>query len=51
MREAGAHTIAQDEQTSVVFGMPNEAIKKGAASQVLPLDVIGSEILKACSRG
>ncbi|TNE70592.1 chemotaxis response regulator protein-glutamate methylesterase [bacterium] len=37
MRQAGALTIAQDEKTSVVFGMPNEAIKIGAAIQVQPL--------------
>jgi two-component system, chemotaxis family, protein-glutamate methylesterase/glutaminase len=37
MRTAGAHTIAQDERSCVVFGMPNEAIKMGAAEQVLPL--------------
>jgi len=40
MREAGAGTIAQDEKTSVVFGMPQEAIKRGAAAQVLPLGAI-----------
>jgi two-component system, chemotaxis family, protein-glutamate methylesterase/glutaminase len=37
MRQAGAHTIAQDELSSVVFGMPKEAIKLEAASQVLHL--------------
>src|SRR5665811_1105925 len=37
MKEAGAVTIAQDEATSVVFGMPNEAIKRGAVHSVLPL--------------
>ncbi|HEY9007407.1 protein-glutamate methylesterase/protein-glutamine glutaminase [Ohtaekwangia sp.] len=37
MKQAGAKTIAQDEATSVVFGMPKEAIKLGAADQVLPL--------------
>ncbi|MFO7982750.1 MAG: chemotaxis response regulator protein-glutamate methylesterase [Desulfuromonadales bacterium] len=51
MREAGAQTIAQDEQTSVVFGMASEAIKRGAACRVLPLDTIGAEILKICSTG
>lgn len=50
LRQAGAHTIAQDEQTSVVFGMPNEAIKAGGACKVLPLDAIGAEVLKVCSR-
>jgi two-component system, chemotaxis family, protein-glutamate methylesterase/glutaminase len=40
MREAGAYTIAQDEASCVVFGMPKEAIKLGAAEEVLPLDRI-----------
>ena len=37
MREAGAHTMAQDEESCVVFGMPKEAIRIGAAAAVLPL--------------
>ena len=37
IRRAGGHTVAQDEATSVVFGMPREAIQLGAAAQVLPL--------------
>ncbi len=44
MRESGAATIAQDESTSVVFGMPREAIRLGAAEQVLPLPLIASAI-------
>ena len=40
MREAGAYTIAQDEETSIVFGMPKEAAAVGGASDVLPLDKI-----------
>jgi two-component system, chemotaxis family, protein-glutamate methylesterase/glutaminase len=40
MKEAGAKTIAQDEKSCVVFGMPNEAIKLGAAEKVVPLDQI-----------
>ena len=40
MHEAGARTIAQDEASSVVFGMPKEAIKLGAVDQILPLDRI-----------
>ncbi|HUA61821.1 MAG TPA: chemotaxis response regulator protein-glutamate methylesterase [Verrucomicrobiae bacterium] len=46
MREAGAYTIAQDEATSVVFGMPAEAIKLSAVQQVLPLGLIASEVMK-----
>lgn len=38
MKEAGAKTAAQDEQTCVVYGMPKEAVKLGAADKVLPLD-------------
>jgi two-component system chemotaxis response regulator CheB len=44
LREAGARTIAQDEQTSVVFGMPREAIRLGAAQHVLPLQKIGPQL-------
>jgi two-component system chemotaxis response regulator CheB len=40
LRHAGALTIAQDEASSVVFGMPREAIQMGAADRVLPLDQI-----------
>ena len=45
MREAGARTVAQDEKTCVVFGMPNEAIKLGAASKILPLGQIGEYVV------
>jgi two-component system chemotaxis response regulator CheB len=47
MRQAGARTIAQDEATCVVFGMPREAIQAGAAEQVLPLAAIANGILTA----
>lgn len=46
MKEAGAKTIAQDEASCVVFGMPKEAIKLGAADIVLPLKEIGNKIVK-----
>jgi two-component system chemotaxis response regulator CheB len=42
MKEAGAITAAQDEASSIVFGMPKEAIKLGAAGTVLSLDQIGA---------
>ncbi len=45
MKRAGAHTIAQDEATCVVFGMPKEAIRLGAAERVLPLSHIADAIL------
>ena len=41
LREAGAVTAAQDEETCVVFGMPREAIRLGAAQHVLALSRIG----------
>jgi two-component system chemotaxis response regulator CheB len=47
MRQAGAHTIAQDEASCVVFGMPREAIALGAAASVLPLDRIADAVLNA----
>jgi two-component system, chemotaxis family, protein-glutamate methylesterase/glutaminase len=49
MRAAGAATIAQNEETCVVFGMPKEAIKLGAASQTLPLNQIAGAALLAAS--
>ena len=45
LRNQGHRTIAQDEASSVVFGMPGEAIKRGAADRVLPLDQIAGEIV------
>jgi two-component system chemotaxis response regulator CheB len=52
MKLAGARTIAQDEATSVVFGMPREAVRLGAADQVLPLGRIPGAIAAAlASRG
>ena len=46
MKESGAYTIAQDEKSCVVFGMPNEAIKLNAVTRVLPLDQIAAQVLK-----
>jgi two-component system, chemotaxis family, protein-glutamate methylesterase/glutaminase len=45
MRDAGAHTIAQNAATCVVFGMPAEAIKLGGVDQILPLERIAPEIV------
>ena len=50
MKNAGAFTIAQDEDTCVVFGMPHEAIKRGAATRVLPLQRIADAMLAQCMR-
>jgi two-component system chemotaxis response regulator CheB len=44
MRQAGAATIAQDEASSVVFGMPRAAIERGAVDEVLPLAAIGEAV-------
>jgi two-component system chemotaxis response regulator CheB len=50
MRKAGAATIAQDEATCVVFGMPKEAIALGAAEKVAPLETIPARLLEAAAR-
>lgn len=47
LRQSGAMTVAQDEATSIVFGMPAEAIKLGAAQQVLPLQAL-AQVIAAC---
>lgn len=47
MREAGAGTIVQDEKTCVVYGMPAEAVRLGAADKVLPLQEIAAAALRA----
>ena len=44
MRQAGSHTIAQDEDSCVVFGMPKEAIQRGAAVKIVPLNRVAHEI-------
>lgn len=49
LKEQGGYTIAQDEATSVVFGMPKEAIKRDAARKILPLSRISSEIHRVLS--
>jgi two-component system chemotaxis response regulator CheB len=50
MRDAGAYTIAQDEKTSVVWGMPGEAVKRGGVDSILPLQAIPEKLasLAAC---
>jgi two-component system chemotaxis response regulator CheB len=47
MKEAGAYTVAQDEATCIVYGMPREAVKLGAATDVLPLDQVADALLNA----
>jgi two-component system, chemotaxis family, protein-glutamate methylesterase/glutaminase len=50
MRRQGAYTIAQDEQSCVVFGMPREAIRLGAAQAIEPLSQIPQAILKSLTQ-
>lgn len=50
MKQAGAYTIAQDEASCVVFGMPKEAIKMGGVEKILPLPDIPAAILSQVSR-
>ena len=49
MRQAGAFTIAQDEASCIVFGMPLEAIKVGAVDEVVPLTAIARVVMRECS--
>jgi two-component system chemotaxis response regulator CheB len=49
MRESGSHTVAQDEDSCVVYGMPREAVALGGAEAVLSLDKIPSAILQYSS--
>jgi len=51
LRRAGAHTIAQDEATSVIYGMPREAALLGAAERILPLDEIGAAMARMVGKG
>ncbi|MBI9091731.1 MAG: chemotaxis response regulator protein-glutamate methylesterase [Desulfobacterium sp.] len=50
MKQAGAFTIAQDEASCVVFGMPNEAIKLGGADRVISLEQIAGTVLAECKK-
>ena len=50
MHDAGATTVVQDEKTSVVWGMPGQAVKLGGADTVLPLGDIAPTILKLSER-
>jgi two-component system chemotaxis response regulator CheB len=48
LRQAGAHTIGQDEKSCIVYGMPQVAFKMGAVEEVLPLSSIASTIVRRC---
>jgi two-component system chemotaxis response regulator CheB len=51
MRQAGARTLGQDERSCVVYGMPKEAVKRGAVERSVPLSAIAAEIVQQMSRG
>lgn len=51
MRTSGARTIAQDEETCVVYGMPKEAVRRGAVDRIVPLGAIQHEIMLQLSAG
>jgi two-component system, chemotaxis family, protein-glutamate methylesterase/glutaminase len=50
MKQAGAVTLAQDEASSVVFGMPKEAIERGAVDEVVPLEQVAAMLLRKLRR-
>jgi two-component system chemotaxis response regulator CheB len=49
LKKAGAYTIAQDEASCVVYGMPKEAVAAGAVDEVLPLSAVASRVLERLS--
>jgi two-component system chemotaxis response regulator CheB len=49
MRHAGARTVGQDEASCVVYGMPKEAVKRGAVEKTVPLGAIAREIMAQSS--
>ena len=51
MQQSGAHTMAQDEATCVVYGMPKEAVKLGAVDDIVPLPKIPRAIISVLERG
>jgi two-component system chemotaxis response regulator CheB len=51
VRDAGGHTIAQDEATSLVYGMPRAAVRLGAACESLPVERIAPRLLEVAARG
>ena len=50
MKAAGAHTIAQDEATSAVYGMPKAAIERGFAARVVSLDALANTLYTQCTQ-
>jgi two-component system chemotaxis response regulator CheB len=47
MRQAGAMTIGQNEESALIYGMPREAFERGAVERQLPLEAIGGAIMSA----
>jgi len=50
MHDAGAHTVAQDEASCVVYGMPGEAVKAGGVDKIMGLDAIAPYVVNYCAR-
>jgi chemotaxis response regulator CheB len=50
VKKAGGMTIAQSEESCVVYGMPKAAIERGYATRVVPLDVLSSTLQALCGR-
>ena len=50
MHDAGAHTVAQDEASCVVYGMPGEAVKAGGVDKIMALDAIAPYAVSYCAR-
>lgn len=51
LRDAGARTLAQDRETSVVWGMPRAAWENGGAQELVAMDRIGPRLIELCARG
>lgn len=51
IRQSGGHTLAQDEESSTVYGMPKAAVRAGAVSELLPLDRIADAVQRAAREG
>lgn len=51
IRRAGGTTVVQDEATSIVWGMPGAAVRRGAAQHVVPLDRVATEIRRSLQEG
>jgi two-component system chemotaxis response regulator CheB len=48
VKEAGGYTVAQDEESSLIYGMPRRAVELGGVAVVRSLDLIAAEIVKVC---